>query len=106
MTKYADKYPNPGRRPPEEGSMGDSTTGFDDMYRAYRGRAETMTKWREDMRKHAVARAIDQSIEGWESLAADVGSLEEVLKGAAHGLGLVVVWLAFLGEPLPPELFP
>lgn len=108
MTKYAAKYPHPGPRPPEEGSPGegDRSLGFDELYRRFRERAEAGPRWQDAMRKHAIALALDRSIETFEALAKDVGSMDAALMGAEYGLGLVVVWLHFLGEKLPPELFP
>lgn len=107
MTSYANKYPHPGSRPPEEGVVGDSTSNFDTLYRAFRLRAERMDDWKVNMKKHAVARAIDDSMEALQRGALGRGvTLQEEVETQAGKVGLVVVWLSFLGEPLPPELFP
>jgi len=95
MAKYVDKYPHPGPRPPDEDEPG--TFSGDSAYKAWRDRAERLHAWSTRMRQHTVAVALDEV----------VGTLPAMEKGLwVEARAVLVLWLSYLQEPLPKEIFP
>lgn len=121
MIKYAEKYPYPGPRPGADVAapvLEGDRAGFLENYRKWRFQAQDMTQWQTRMRQHVVARALDAVVRDFQARAARI-------KGGVRGLpplagepvpdrvelypgeaAKIVIWLSYLQEPLPEELFP
>jgi hypothetical protein len=101
MPKYADKYPHPGPRPPEEAEPG-AFTG-DAIFKAWRERAERMQAWQTKRRQFGVATAIDNVLDDARARAITMGRSDWAF--TASEAGNLIVWLSYLQEPLPEEYF-